>query len=65
MWEDLVQQSWEATGATENPQSMKYYTPFGDLYSDFFDKDESFELGAREVFFRRPNMPRNNSAEMK
>jgi NADPH:quinone reductase-like Zn-dependent oxidoreductase len=63
VWSDIVQQVWESTGTTENPQSMKYYTPFADAHSTFHDAKESKELGFREVFFRRPNMPRNNTDE--
>lgn len=63
VWEDLMQQLMEATGASDTPQSMKYYTPFGDFYSDFNDAKESKEMGHREVFFRRPNLPRNNTHE--
>ena len=42
---------------------MKYYTPFNDLYSEFQDAQQSKEMGHREVFFKRPNAPRNNVAE--
>jgi len=63
IWEDLLQQLTECTGASDTPQSMKYYTPFADFYSDFQDAKQSKEMGHREVFFRRPNMPRNNTSE--
>lgn len=63
VWEDLLQQMWEAAGTTENPQSMKYYTPFGDIYSDFYDGKQSKQMGHRDVFFRRPKAPRHNAAE--
>ena len=63
VWEDMNQQMWEATGATDTPQSMKYYTPFDDWNSVFKDAQQSRELGHREVFFRRPNAPRHNTAE--
>lgn len=63
VWYDLVQELWESCGAAENPQSMKYYTPFDDIYSKFFKAENMREMGHREVFFRRPNTPRNNSAE--
>lgn len=63
VWEDLLQQLWEANGATENPQSMKYYTPFADIHSSFFDAAQSKEMGHRDVFFRRSSVPRHNSAE--
>ena len=63
VWEDLLQQLWESTGASDTPQSMKYYTPFNDLYSEFQDAQQSKEMGHREVFFKRPNAPRNNVAE--
>ena len=63
VWDDLVQQSWEASGATENPKSMKYYTPFTDLHTTFYNAKESKELGHREIFFRRQNAPRYNSEE--
>lgn len=63
LWDDLNQQAWETSGAPETPQSMKYYTPFNDVHSTLFDAKESRELGHREVFFKRPNMPRNNTGE--
>lgn len=63
IWEDLLQQLFECTGASDTPQSMKYYTPFADFYSDFFNAKESKELGHREVFFRRPNMPRHDASD--
>lgn len=63
VWEDLLQQLWESAGTTENPQSMKYYTPFNNINETFFDAAQSKELGHREVFFRRPNAPRHNAAE--
>ncbi|EPY33296.1 NADPH2:quinone reductase [Strigomonas culicis] len=65
VWEDLLQQMWEAAGTTENPQSMKYYTPFDDIYTTFYDGKQSKEMGHRDVFFRRPNAPRHNAAEQK
>lgn len=65
VWEDLIQQMWEASGSAENPQSMKYYTPFQDVYSTFHDAQESREMGHREVFFRRPNAPRHNASEQR
>lgn len=63
VWDDLLQQIWESQGNTETPKSMKYYTPFGDIYSTLFDPQATKEAGFREVFFKRPNMPRNNTAE--
>eukprot|EP00672_Neobodo_designis_P018529 CAMPEP_0174839146 /NCGR_PEP_ID=MMETSP1114-20130205/7857_1 /TAXON_ID=312471 /ORGANISM="Neobodo designis, Strain CCAP 1951/1" /LENGTH=444 /DNA_ID=CAMNT_0016073267 /DNA_START=196 /DNA_END=1530 /DNA_ORIENTATION=+ len=63
IWEDLMQQLLECTGASDTPQSMKYYTPFGDFFSDFNDATQAKELGHREVFFKRPNMPRPNTSE--
>jgi NADPH:quinone reductase-like Zn-dependent oxidoreductase len=63
IWEDLLQQLYECTGASDTPQSMKYYTPFGDFYSDFNDAKQSKQMGHREVFFKRPNAPKHNTAE--
>ncbi|CCW64562.1 unnamed protein product [Phytomonas sp. EM1] len=63
VWEDLLQQLWESAGTTENPQSMKYYTPFADIYSEFYEKKQSRQMGHREVFFRRPVAPRHNASE--
>ncbi|PWV09169.1 putative nuclear receptor binding factor [Trypanosoma cruzi] len=63
VWDDLLQQMWESAGTTENPQSMKYYTPFKDIYSHFHDAKQTKEMGHRDVFFRRPNAPRHNAAE--
>lgn len=65
VWDDLVQMSWEASGATETPRSMKYYTPFTDLHQTFYDGKQSKELGHREIFFRRNNQPRYDSSERK
>lgn len=65
VWDDLLQQLWEAAGTTENPQSMKYYTPFADVHSAFHDAKQSREMGHRDVFFRRPNAPRHNASEQK
>jgi NADPH2:quinone reductase len=65
VWDDLVQQSWEATGATEQPKSMKYYTPFDDLHKSFFDAQQSKEMGHREIFFRRDNAPRYAAGDRK
>ncbi|CBZ23261.1 conserved hypothetical protein [Leishmania mexicana MHOM/GT/2001/U1103] len=63
VWEDMLQQMWESASTTENPQSMKYYTPFDDIHSSFYDAKQSREMGHRDVFFRRPNAPRHNAAE--
>eukprot|EP00455_Lapot_gusevi_P016946 TRINITY_DN18915_c0_g1_i2.p1 TRINITY_DN18915_c0_g1~~TRINITY_DN18915_c0_g1_i2.p1 ORF type:complete len:111 (-),score=14.31 TRINITY_DN18915_c0_g1_i2:185-493(-) len=63
LWDDLNQQLWETGGSAENPKSMKYYTPFNDINQTFFDAKQSKEMGHREVFFKRPNMPRNNTSE--
>jgi NADPH:quinone reductase-like Zn-dependent oxidoreductase len=65
MWEDMLQQLYEQTGASETPGSFKYYTPFGDWHTDFQDAAQSKELGHRESFFRRPNAPRHNAAEQR
>jgi NADPH:quinone reductase-like Zn-dependent oxidoreductase len=64
LWEDMLQQLYEQTGATDTPASFKYYTPFGDWHSDFQDAANSKEMGHRESFFRRPNAPRHNAAEV-
>lgn len=63
VWEDLLQQMWESAGATEQPASMKYYTPFADIHSEFHNAQESKQMGHREVFFRRAVVPRNNSSD--
>ena len=65
MWEDMLQQLYEQTGASDTPGSFKYYTPFGDWHSDFNDPVQSKELGHRESFFRRPNAPRHAASEQK
>ncbi|RNF06907.1 oxidoreductase [Trypanosoma rangeli] len=64
VWGGLLQQMWESAGTTENPQSMKYYTPpLNDIYSHFHDAKQTKEMGHRDVFFRRSNAPRHNAAE--
>lgn len=63
VWEDLLTQIRESSGVSDQPQSMKYYTPFGDAYSDYYRASETREAGFREVFFKRPNAPRHNAAE--
>ena len=65
VWDDLYNQLWESAGASDQPLSMKYYTPMNDMFKTFFPADQSKEMGLREVFFRRPNTPRNNTAEVK
>jgi len=65
VWDDLVQQVWESSAVHDDPQSMKYYTPFRDIHSEFLNGKESKQMGLREVFFRRPNAPRNNTDEAK
>lgn len=65
VWEDILQQMQESSGHSDQPQSMKYYTPFGDIFSEFYRATESRELGMREVFFKRPNVPRHNATETK
>jgi NADPH:quinone reductase-like Zn-dependent oxidoreductase len=63
LWDDINQQMWETSGTTENPQSMKYYTPFNDINQTFYDAKQTRQMGHREVFFKRPNAPRNNTSE--
>lgn len=42
---------------------MKYYTPYNDIFSTLINPKEAREAGFRDKFFRRPNMPRHNTAE--
>lgn len=65
VWDDVLQQLLEASGSTDTPASMKYYTPFADFYSEFQDAMQSKEMGHREVFHKRPHMPRHNVADAK
>jgi NADPH:quinone reductase-like Zn-dependent oxidoreductase len=65
MWEDIIQELIESSCMSDQPKSMKYHTPIGDVYSTMRDAKESKELGKREVFFKRPNLPRHNSHETK
>lgn len=65
LWEDMLQQLYEQTGASDTPASFKYYTPFGNWHADFEDAVQSKEMGHRETFFNRPNAPRHNTAEQK
>jgi NADPH:quinone reductase-like Zn-dependent oxidoreductase len=59
-WEDILQELWESAATTETPQSMKYYTPFKDWCNDFVRPEQAKEVGHRDLFLRRPNMPRHN-----
>eukprot|EP00656_Telonema_subtile_P030576 TRINITY_DN33554_c0_g1_i1.p1 TRINITY_DN33554_c0_g1~~TRINITY_DN33554_c0_g1_i1.p1 ORF type:complete len:226 (+),score=39.59 TRINITY_DN33554_c0_g1_i1:98-775(+) len=65
MWEDILQELTESSCMSDQPKSMKYHTPIGDVYSTMRDAKESRDLGKREVFFKRPNLPRHNSHEKK
>lgn len=63
MWEDILQEITESSCMSDQPKSMKYHTPIADVYSTMRDAQEAKEMGKREVFFKRPNLPRHNVTE--
>ncbi len=71
IWDDMQQQLYEQTGASDTPGSFKYYTPFNDWHTTFADLErggqQSKELGHRDTFINRDavNAPRHNTAEQK
>ncbi len=63
IWDDCLEHILESASMSDHPQAMRYYTTFDDLNSVFNDAKQSREMGHRDVFFRRPNAPRHNTAE--
>ena len=63
LWDDIIEQYVEHTTLSDTPQSMKYYTPFGEFCKDFFDAKQAKEMGHRDLFLRRPHLSKHNAGE--
>lgn len=63
LWDDMLDEYVESGMLTDDPRKMKYYTPFNDMFSTLYKPEDTREMGFRDRFYKRPNMPRHNTAE--